>query len=95
MIYDRIDFDFRLLKMAVTEFVGSFFVTFITLVGFYEFLKKNREPLTVALMSGLAFTSLYFAWSKFSGAHFNPAISTSFMLANRMPFLLWIIYVIF
>jgi glycerol uptake facilitator-like aquaporin len=66
----------------LTEFLGSFF--------FIGTIIATSEPIPAAVA---LLAAIYFG-GKFSGGHFNPAVSTAFLAQGTISPVTWISYVI-
>lgn len=73
-------------KSLLVEFVGTFVLVFIGGSAVAWTLSESDDILVKAFAFGLALIALIYMWGKFSGAHFNPAVSFGFALSGQMHF---------
>ncbi len=66
----------------LTEFLGTFFLVFI--------IELSSNPLVI----GLGLSILIYLGAKFSGAHYNPAVSFSFCLKKTISISVCFLYVV-
>ncbi|MEL0245571.1 MAG: aquaporin, partial [Flavobacteriaceae bacterium] len=66
----------------LTEFLGTFFLVFI--------IGLSSNPLVI----GLGLSILIYLGAKFSGAHYNPAVSISFCLKKTISISFCFLYVV-
>jgi len=71
-----------LLSQLFIEFIGTYVLCSIIL--------SNPKPIPI----GLAVTNMIYLDNGTSGAHFNPAVSTMFLIRGKINFLQYLCYVI-
>src|SRR5437764_4243183 len=76
-------------RRAVAEFVGAFTLIFI---GGGAGIVSGNDIVAVALANGLAIGIMVTNVGHISGAHFNPAITLSFLATRRITLRLAIVY---
>ncbi len=79
-------------KALLSEFLGTFFLMFIGLSASALTLAQGGSLLVSALSFGLVLAALIYLFGKFSGAHFNPAVSLGFAVAGQMNWGLMVVY---
>lgn len=84
--------DFSIWKALVCEFLGTFTLVLIGAGSVALTVAQGGSLVGSAFAFGLVLMSLYYMWSSFSGAHFNPAVSFGFAVAGRMPWVLMLLY---
>ena len=76
-------------RRAVAEFVGAFTLIFI---GGGAGIVSGNDIVAVALANGLAIGIMVTNLGHISGAHFNPAITLSFLATRRITLRLAVVY---
>ena len=76
-------------RRAVAEFIGAFTLIFI---GGGAGIVSGNDIVAVALANGLAIGIMVSNLAHISGAHFNPAITLSFLATRRITVRLAIVY---
>lgn len=79
-------------KCLLTEFIGTFVFVFIGAGAVALTAAQGATSLGTAFAFGLAFITLFYAWSVYSGAHFNPAVSFGYAVAGKMNWALMLGY---
>ena len=79
-------------KALLVEFVGTFAFVFVGTAAAAVTLQQGGSVLGTALAWGLILLALISAWTAYSGAHFNPAVSFGFAVAGRMGWGVMIFY---
>lgn len=71
----------------LSEFVCSFIFTFVSLmtVATQYSSPESLGKLILSLVFGVVSILLILAFGKISGAHFNPAVTLTFIFSKRMP----------
>jgi MIP family channel proteins len=77
----------RMKKRYIAEFIGTFFIVFAPVALSYTAhgVGGDGSLLSAALISGLSVTVMIYALGPISAAHFNPAVTLGFAVANRFP----------
>lgn len=77
-----------MLKKLISECVGSFSLVFFgcgcTVIA-SGYFRPDMEMVCQAVAFGLASTMLFHVFRPVSGAHFNPAVTVAFAIADRFP----------
>ena len=85
---------YDLWKSLITEFLGTFILTFIGAGAVALTIANGGSVVGSALAFGLAYLVLIYTFGCYSGANFNPAISFGLALTGRLGwcrmFLYWI-----
>jgi glycerol uptake facilitator-like aquaporin len=85
---------YDLWKSLITEFLGTFILTFIGAGAVALTIANGGSVVGSALAFGLAYLFLIYTFGCYSGANFNPAISFGLALTGRLGwcrmFLYWI-----
>lgn len=68
------------MKAICAEFMGTFLLVFL---GSGAVLFAKGDALTIAIGFGLAITISAYAFGGITGGHFNPAVTTAFMINGR------------
>ncbi|MBT1177951.1 MIP/aquaporin family protein [Bifidobacterium callimiconis] len=80
---------------ALAEFAGTFFICFaIYAVSTYGTVLYGINILLIAAVIGVAYAAATAAFSRFSGAHFNPAITLAAALTSRISWLDALLYLV-
>lgn len=87
-----------LTKAVGVELVGTFlFILAIGAAASFT-LGQGGNTLATALVTGLAFCALFYAWSGYGGVHLNPAVSLAFAATGRLNWglmvVMWIAQII-
>ena len=86
--------DIKELRSFIIEFLGTFLLVVITSMSLAAFNSEKVNLLGLALINGLAFAVIIWAGAKSSGAHYNPVLSLSLLLARKTTFKKSSIYII-
>jgi len=78
----------RLAVKALAEFMGTYLL--IHAIVFSVNTKSILAPISI----GSTLMVCIYAWGHVSGAHYNPAVSTGFLVAGKMGFVQYLVYVI-
>lgn len=80
---------------ALAEFAGVFFICFaIYTVSTYGTVLYGINILLIAVMTGAAYAAATAVFSRFSGAHFNPAVTLAAALTSRISWLDALLYLV-
>ncbi|MGH7463274.1 MAG: aquaporin, partial [Longimicrobiales bacterium] len=76
-------------QVAVAEFIGTFALTFVGILSISSELIVGTPGapvslIVVALAHGLILAVMIAALAAVSGGHFNPAVTTSLLVARRI-----------
>lgn len=75
-------------KSLIVEFLGTFTLVFVGGSAVAAAINNGSADgvglLGAAAAFGLALMTLIYVWGSYSGAHFNPAVSFGFAIANQM-----------
>ena len=84
------------MKKYVAEMIGTFAIVFCGTgaIVIDAATNGNISHAGVALTWGLIVMTMIYTFGSNSGAHFNPAVSVAFALANRFPYRLLLPYII-
>jgi len=76
------------LRKYIAEFIGTFALVFAGTgaIIINDISGGNVTSLGVGLVFGIIIMTMIYALGEISGAHFNPAVSFGFWLAQRLPF---------
>lgn len=82
-------------KIIIAEFIGTFLLASIGIAGSIIQISSDAffNQLTLCLCIGSMVFLFTFFFYKVSGAHFNPAISIGFYIANRISFNKLLLYI--
>lgn len=84
-----------LIIRALAEFAGSFFICFVIYaVSTYGTVLYGINILLIAAVVGVAYAAATAVFSRFSGAHFNPAITLAAALTSRISWLDALLYLV-
>lgn len=83
----------EIIMKLVGEFAGTFILVFFG-CGSIIFMGNEIGLLGVALTFGLTLMVIIYAFGKKSGGHFNPAVSFGMLLAGRLSFNDFLLYII-
>jgi len=78
----------KLAIQALAEFMGTYLL--IHAIIFSVNFKRDLAPIAI----GSTLMVCIFAWGHVSGAHYNPAVSTGFLVAGKIGLVQWLVYVI-
>jgi len=76
---------------GVAELVGTFTLTFI---GGAAIINGQAGLIGVAMAHGLALAVMISCVGHISGGHFNPAVTTGFLVTGRMSAGEWVVYIV-
>lgn len=79
------------MQKYVAEFIGTFMLVFS---GTAAVVLAKGDALTIGLAFGLAITVMAYAFGNVSGGNFNPAVSLSMLINNRLSGVDFIVYVV-
>lgn len=76
-----------LFRQTFAEFIGTFIMVFagISAIVINDLYSGAISHLGIALVFGLAVTTVIYTLGNISGAHINPAVTIAFWLANKLP----------
>ena len=75
----------RSLQTILTEFMGTFFIVYISCWSFALYRKHTIRIVELAAINGFTVASLTWAGLPYSGAHFNPVINAVQGCLQRTP----------
>jgi aquaporin Z len=78
----------KLSVKALAEFMGTFLLVHSIVFS------VNFDQNLAALAIGSTLMVTIYAWGHVSGAHYNPAVSTGFLVAGKISVLEWLVYVV-
>ncbi|MFD1440546.1 MIP/aquaporin family protein [Lacticaseibacillus hegangensis] len=79
------------MKAICSEFMGTFLLVFL---GSGAVLFAKGDALTIAIGFGLAITISAYAFGNVTGGHFNPAVTTAFMVNGRTSIGEGLVYIV-
>lgn len=79
------------MKAICAEFMGTFLLVFL---GSGAVLFAKGDALTIAIGFGLAITISAYAFGGITGGHFNPAVTTAFMINGRTGICEGLVYIV-
>ncbi|PJM72862.1 glycerol transporter [Bifidobacterium primatium] len=80
---------------VLSEFAGTFFACFVIYTaGTYGTVLYGANVLFVALATALAYAASTAVFGRFSGGHFNPAVTLAAVLTSRTSWIDGILYVL-
>ncbi|OXN01325.1 MIP/aquaporin family protein [Bifidobacterium vansinderenii] len=83
------------LARALAEFAGTFLICFaIYTVSTYGTVLYGINILLIAVLTGAAYAAATAVFSRFSGAHFNPAVTLAAVLTSRISWLDALLYLV-
>ena len=82
------------LRSYIIEFLGTFLILIITSMSLAAFNSEKLNLLGLALINGLSFTVIIWTGITNSGAHYNPIISLSQLLARKTTFRKASVYIV-
>ena len=83
---------YDLWKSLITEFLGTFILTFILAGAVALTVANGGSVIGSALAGGLAYLALIYTLGCYSGANFNPAISFGLALTGRLGWCRMLLY---
>lgn len=97
-----------MIAALLAEFLGSLFFVLMaigikaneqdnetTLTSSFADLRKSTSyTMSISLSIGITYTIISAAFSRFSGAHFNPAITVAAIVGKRIPLALGLCYIL-
>jgi len=78
----------KLAVKAFAEFMGTYL-----LVHAIVFSVNSGSTLAPLAIGSTLMVTIY-AWGHVSGAHYNPSVSTGFLVAGKISFVQWMVYVV-
>ncbi|PWG60744.1 MIP/aquaporin family protein [Bifidobacterium catulorum] len=80
---------------TLAEFAGTFLVCFaIYAAGSYGMIIYGANALFFAFVAGLAYAAVTVVFARFSGGHFNPAVTLAAVLTSKTSWLDGILYLV-
>jgi len=77
---------------ALAEFMGTYLLVHAIVLSVYSGSNSGSNLAPLAIGSTLMVT--IYAWGHVSGAHYNPSVSTGFLVAGKMSLLEYVVYVV-
>ncbi|CAD5228552.1 unnamed protein product [Bursaphelenchus okinawaensis] len=92
LLVDKLGSENGLLRSALAEFIGTFFLIFIGLSANIQYKVTDSPMTSVQLAWGFGFAFAVYLAANVSGAHINPAISIAALVNGGLSFLRFFIY---
>jgi glycerol uptake facilitator-like aquaporin len=83
---------YDLWKSLVTEFLGTFILTFVIAAGSALSAAHGGSVIGIAVAAGLTYAALIYTWNSYSGANFNSAITLGLALTGRLGWCRTLLY---
>lgn len=87
-------FSGRIWIRLITEFIGTYFVTFIIMAGTCWITLTSLSPVYLGVVAFCAYAAMGAVFQGISGAHFNPAVSFAMALGAKISWLDAVCYAI-